>query len=262
MASLPPLPVPPARGLRPARFLGALAVMLNVVGLAGRRFDLVNSDTLVATLLFALALSLVALGLAALGMRDIWRDGRPGAQHVIPSIFLILLSFLPFFAIISAYALTPALDRVATDPTLFADMETPAVTPLGALTSRLLVPASQTDSVQAAAYPDVVPQAVDLSTVEAFAVAKAAVDQLGWKVIATTEPATEGAAGTITAEARSLALGLPSKLRIRIGSGETATRLDIASASTYPMPDLGENARNINLFLDAYASVSRRSAPP
>lgn len=258
MSRLPPLPLPPARGARPARFVASVAVMMMVVGGISRQLDFIASGTLFAALAAGFVLGLLALAILTLTLRDVWREGRRGAGSAVVTLTLIAIAFAPLLAGAAAYAIYPALDSVSTDvddppapPADFAQVHLPI---------DLRLPAGQTAMAQEDAFPDLVTQVTDLSSVEAYALARQTVDDLGWTIRLSDEPETEASTGRIEAEARSLILGTIEDVVVRIRPVDGRSRIDVRSLSRAAMPDLGENARHVGDFIDRLSEMSRRQA--
>jgi hypothetical protein len=256
MSRLPPLPLPPARCARTARFIASLAVMVMVVGIVSRHLDFISSASMYGAVGAGLLLGGLAIAVLAVTLRDIWREGRRGAGSAFGTLLLIIVAFSPLIGAVAAYVAYPALDSVSTDT------DDPPAPPSGfsqvALPIDLRADPDDAAALQEDAYPDLTTQAADLSTVEAYALARQTVDDLGWPIRLAEEPDTEAASGRIEAEARSLVLGTQEDVVVRIRPGDGGSRIDIRSLSRVAMPDLGENARHVGDFIARFAEVSRR----
>ena len=112
MSRLPRQPLPPARGARTARFVASLAFMVMVVGIVSRHLDLISSGTMYAAVGTGLVLGLVALGVLAMTIRDVWREGRGGADSAFGTLLLIIAAFSPLIGAAAAYVAYPALGCV------------------------------------------------------------------------------------------------------------------------------------------------------
>ena len=128
MNRLPPLPLPRARGAGKARFFAAVGLMVALVACLARRFDLVDTGTLVVSVALAVLCALVALLCVGLTIADIWREGRRSSGTLIGTLFLVLLTLAPPLAAIAASAYFPALDDVSTDRTVPPELP-PAIAP-------------------------------------------------------------------------------------------------------------------------------------
>lgn len=258
MSRLPPLPLPPARGARPARFLASLAFMLMVVGIGSRHLDFISTASMYAAVISSILLGIAALAVISVTARDVWQEGRRGANSAFATILLIIAAFSPLIAGAAAYIAYPSLDSVSTDT------DDPPAPPAGfsQITFPIDLRAAADDAagLQEDAYPDLTTQATELSTVEAYALARQTVDDLGWKIRLAEEPDTEAANGRIEAEARSLILGTQEDVVVRIRPGDNGSRIDIRSLSRVAMPDLGTNARHVSDFIARFSEMSRRQA--
>jgi hypothetical protein len=255
-----PLPPRPARGVAPARWVALLATLLLAQAVLARRFDVIDTPTLFATLAAALVFALVAAGFVFVALRDVWRDGAPGAGRAIVAAVLVVLTLTPFAAAGVAAAYYPALSDVSTDtadPPRFLNRAAPVIP-----TVRLVPPEFVAAHLQNEAFPEIVTRRLALSTVEAHAAARLAVMELGWLIRADIEPAGENEFGMIEAEARALFLGVPDDVVIRVRPSEAGSRLDVRSASRIVVPDLGENARRIKAFFERLDDVTTRPAIP
>jgi hypothetical protein len=253
-----PLPPRPARGVRSARRIAMFALVLLVEVLLARRFDLVDTPTLLATLGAVLLFAILALLVVTVALRDVWRDGAPGAGGAIWAAALVFLTLVPFAGAALGAIYYPPLNDVSTDrrdPPRFRERPEqiqPAFP--------LLAPPEEAARLQAEAFPDVSTRRLALSTVEAFATARLAAGELGWTIRREAEPAGESDAGIIEAEARALVLGLPDDVVVRILPSETGSLVDVRSASRIAAPDLGENARRIRDFFATFDEITQRQA--
>lgn len=258
MSRLPPLPLPPARGARPARFMASLAFMLMVVGIGSRHLDFIPTATMYAAVIASIVLGLGALAIISITVRDVWQEGRRGANSAFATILLIIAAFSPLMAGAAAYIAYPSLDSVSTDT------DDPPAVPAGF--TQIIFPfdlrasADDAAALQEDAYPDLTTQATELSTVEAYALARQTVEDLGWTIRVAEEPDTEAASGRIEAEARSLILGTQEDVVVRIRPGGNGSRIDVRSLSRVALPDLGTNARHVSDFIARLSEVSRRQA--
>jgi hypothetical protein len=236
--------------------LFALVVMAEVV--LARRFDLVDTPTLLVTLALVAIAALVSLAVVAVSLGDVWRDGAPGAGRALAALGLVILVISPFVGAGAAYTLYPPVFDVTTDP---ADpprfRNRPPVDPSG-----LPVVESPAEAARLTAetWPDIATRNLPLSTVEAHAASHLAAVELGWTITAEVEPAGESDAGVIEAEARALFLGIPDDVVVRILPAGIGSRVDVRSASRFAAHDLGENARRIRAFFAKLTEITTRPA--
>lgn len=256
---LKPLPPRAARGAGVARGLALFAIVTMVEAVLARRFDLIETPTLYASLLAVLAVAVVGLAAAALALTDVWRDGAPGAGRAILAAILVLVVLAPFAGAGTAMALYPPVHDVSTDrtdPPRFRVRPAETAPPVDGLAAA----PGEAPGLVAEAYPDMVGRRVPLSTVEAHAASHIAAVELGWTIANETEPSSESDAGVIQAEARTLFLGLPDDVVVRILPSDSGSRIDVRSASRFPAHDLGENARRIRGFFAKLDEIMTRPA--
>lgn len=255
---LKPLPPRPARGLRFARVLALFAIVVAGEAVLARRFDLIDTVTLFATLAIVLVVVLVALAGTTLALTDVWRRGAPGLGSAVVSFAMIALVLAPYAGAGVAVSVHPNLSQVSTDlsdPPRFAVRPADFEPILGGAAV-----GSEAARLQQEGYPDLVSRRLPLSTVEAYALARATVSELGWRVLADREPGAEGEPGQIECEARTLVLFLPIDVAIRIWPDAGGSRIDLRSAGRLPLHDLGENARRIRVFFRTFDEVMSRPA--
>ena len=100
---------------------------------------------------------------------------------------------------------------------------------------------------QRAAYPDLAPLTLSVAPDAAFDRAVAAVERLGWEILA-----TDAAAGRIEATDRTFWFGFSDDVVVRItDAGDGGSRVDARSLSRVGVGDLGANANRVREFLAA-----------
>jgi len=98
---------------------------------------------------------------------------------------------------------------------------------------------------QRQAYPSVRPARLGVPPAEAFERALAAVDTLGWEVVA-----ADPVAGRIEATDTTLWFGFKDDVVVRVRAEGSGSRIDIRSVSRVGRSDVGANARRIRSFLE------------
>ena len=187
-------------------------------------------------------------------MIGIWRTGQRGAGHTLTAV-LLALALLGFPTYMIAHSLNqPQLNDISTDidspPGFSSDPK------IIAARGGFMPPAmgrSQREA-QVHAYPDVLPITLDIDAIEAFRVVEAAIKALAWKEIDAMAPVPERADGRIEVQSRSLLMGVPYTISIRIRPVGEGTRVDIRSLSRLGAHDFGANAERIRNFADALQS--------
>jgi len=258
-----------AWSLRIALF-SLVATFMALIVVRSGALDLVPA---VSTLGGALVLAGVAILLAFGAGIFIWRDGLGGLRQAVLAVFIgIALLGYPAYLTARAYQL-PALYDVTTDP-----IDPPQFDAIARLRPRDANPIAYQGlyaaEVQHAVYPDIDPEDTTASPQEAFDVAMKVVVKRKWRVVdarpprgAVTGRTAEGPArdGIIEAVARSLILGFPEDVVLRIRATNDGARIDVRSASRYGRNDLGSNAsrvRNLVTDIDAILSAPQPEKPP
>ncbi|MDP4592932.1 MAG: DUF1499 domain-containing protein [Beijerinckiaceae bacterium] len=262
-----------------SRRLAVFAILVAMIGLIVIRSNAVEIAAGIAVFGASILLACIALLLAGAAAVVIWRTGRKGVGHIIWAV-LLSAAFLAFPAFLAVKAVQlPLLNDIATDvndPPQFSASAGVVTARRGAVRSRELPGAL----AQQSAYADIQPIVMDLEAAEVYELVQSTVKSLGWTVLEAV-PASEakeavyktvrqraGASrrtrtvtrqvlasaaqsarpGRIDAVARSLIMGFPDDITIRIRPLEAQTRIDIRSASRYGRHDFGANAARIRKF--------------
>jgi hypothetical protein len=265
-----------------SRRLGVFALLVAAIGALLIRTNLVEVIAGLAVFGAAIFLACAALLLAGAGMAIIWRTGRKGVGHVVTAILLsVALLAYPAYLSIVAVRLPPINDITTdvNDPPAYSMR--PAT--LSARSGRTPAPITEMRKLeQQRAYPDVQPIVIDVEAREGYALVREAVRALGWRIIEEADPVTKEEAsapaprpppppvlrrgappvppqrpvetrrqprdGRIDAVDKSLIMGFPDDITIRIKAMPDQTRIDIRSASRFGRHDFGANARRIRRF--------------
>lgn len=255
---LKPLPPRPARGIRYARALALFAIVVAGEAVLARRFDLIDTVTLFANLAAVFVIAILALLCVVVALADVWRKAAPGLGSAVFSGVLVVLVLAPFVGAAAAVAVYPNLSEVSTDlqnPPNFVVRPSDFEPILGGAAV-----GTEAARLQQAGYPDLLSRRLPLSTVEAHALAKATVSELGWRVLAEREPSAEGEPGQIECEARTLVLSVPIDVVVRVWPDPGGSRIDLRSANRLPVHDLGENARRVRTFFASLDEMMTRPA--
>ena len=138
----------------------------------------------------------------------------------------------------------PPIHDITTDPDDPPRFE--AVVPLRAgAPNPLEYGGPQLAATQRAAYPDVLPLAVDASQGTVLAAARSVAMELGWEIVAVDQ-----AQGLLEATATTFWFGFKDDVAVRVRPGESGGALvDVRSISRVGVGDLGANANRIRAFL-------------
>jgi uncharacterized protein (DUF1499 family) len=101
-------------------------------------------------------------------------------------------------------------------------------------------------SQQRQAYPDLQPRILDVPPPRAFERALAAVDEMGWDLVA-----ADPAAGRIEATDTTFWFGFKDDVVIRVRPADGGSRVDVRSLSRVGGGDVGTNAKRIRRYLAA-----------
>lgn len=227
--------------------LAAFSTAVALVGVAVARGGLDPQATL-AVLGGAVGAAAVAVLSALIAFVVIWRSGRKGAGEAFAGLLLavLLLAYPAYLA--QKVARFPGLVDLSTDiidPPAFS-LSRQALAARGGTTPPS-VPA-QVRRRQLAAYPKVQPILLDLEAPEAYASIVKAINASGWRIVEQKPPGGRSGLGHIDAIARSLILGFPCDVTLRIRPLAGQTRVDIRSVSRFALSDFGANQRNVEVF--------------
>ncbi len=224
------------------------AVLLIVTAFLHRVFALPTPVALnIAAAVFAV--SALVLLMAAIAGLDIWMTGRQGASRIVSgaSLALALLAIPAFLFFVSRQ--WPEINDVTTDvvnPPEFlyaAQKRAPGSNPLA-------YPADRFAEKQRENYPDLKTIVVPRPVEEAFESALQAIAKLRYKTSFEAPPEEDpGSPGIIEVSDRTMILGFPDDVVIRITGDEVSSRIDVRSASRYGRNDFGRNAERVREIL-------------
>ena len=218
------------------------------VGLA--RFGSVELTGVLSVFGAAVLFGCLGLLLGGAGAVAIWRRGRRGVGAIVGAVILAGL-LLAYPAFLGAQAIRlPALNDISTDlnnPPEFS-RSSRALAARGQAAHDAI---PQADRVaQRRAYPGVAPLILDLDSDEAWRLVQKAVEARKWRVVDQTPPGGRMGLGHIDAVDKTLVMGFPQDVTIRLRPLAGQTRIDIRSAARFGRHDFGENARRIRRFAE------------
>lgn len=253
-----------------ARRVGALPVPVLVIAVLAHRGGFLPTDYLLGALAVGFVLALIAFGFSVYALADIWVSGSEGAGDAAAGFFYALPALLLLALIGVALVYYPPVNDVTTD------LDDP---PALSVSTRLAANSPQTVPSPLVGIPG---RLYDLPLDQVYDAAEAIVMQRGWEVAAATPPRLPGPvvaeggvllpvprpAQTIDGEgrvgmapaarrpparieaiARTLIMGIPDRVSIRLDPSPEGVRVDVRSASAVGEHDLGENGRRIRAFL-------------
>ena len=230
--------------------LSVFALAVAAVAVAVTRFQLVDVPAGLAVFGSAILLDCVALLLAGTAAAIIWRTGRRGLSQMFGGIVLSLaLLSVPGYLAVQSLRL-PVLNDISTDiadPPQFS-LSKRATEARNGRNPRARATAERQQ--QRAAYPGVQPILLELEGDDAYQLILRAVQALGWKIIDQSAPGGRAGLGHIDAVARTLVMGFPDDITIRVQPLAGQTKIDVRSVSRFGRNDFGVNARRIERFAE------------
>lgn len=232
-----------------SRALGAFAVPVLIIAVAGHRFGLMTTDHAVVLSLAAFACAAAALLFGLIAAAFVWHDGRLGARHAVRGIVYACLVLAPAGWVAFEAWHYPRLVDVATDAVDPPMYHQTAFARVGLANSPTPPPLAERQRIKSVT-PDLVTRRFTVGSDLLFAVTRRQVEAEGWAITELTPPQGDGDRGRIEAEARSFVFGFRDDVVIRILPEPNGARLDLRSSSRWGQHDLGRNARRLRAFLD------------
>lgn len=232
-----------------SRRLAFFATAVIMTGLILARIGL-DPTAVLAVLGSAIVIACLAVLCAGAATIAIWRTGRKGVGLLLTGglIALLVLAY-PAYLTYQAIRL-PALHDVSTDiddPPAFS-LSQHGLAARNGFVPPAVAPALR--QLQLTAYPDVQPIILDLDGDDAYQTVLHAVAARHWTIVESNPPGGRLGLGHVAAIDRSLVLGFPNDITIRIRPLAGQTRVDVRSVSRIGRHDFGANARRILAFAD------------
>lgn len=226
-----------------ARTLAAFALALGVAVLLWRRWELIDFATFELVGTIVLGLALVAILLALVAAVQIFTSDARGLRDAVIGLALAGLVLLPAALTAGVAALLPPVAIAATSVDILRE-------------ERALLREGEgirVGGADLAAYPDILPLALEMPSEDVFAIVETLIADRGWRVLEVQVPTASAPSGRIRAVARTPVLGFLDDIVVRIEDDEEATTVDALSASRVGQHDLGTNARRLTSLLDDIA---------
>ncbi|WOJ90016.1 DUF1499 domain-containing protein [Methylocapsa polymorpha] len=227
--------------------LAAFSVAVALVGVVVARGGLDPPATL-AVLAGSVGVAFAAILSALVAFVVIWRSGRKGAGQAAAGLFVALLLLAYPAYLVEKVARLPRLVDLSTDivdPPVFS-LSRQALAARGGFTPPNV--SVQMRKRQLQVYPQVQPILLDLDAPEAYQSILKAIVASGWRIVDQKPPGGRSGLGHIDAIARSLILGFPCDITLRIRPLAGQTRVDLRSVSRFALSDFGANQRNVEIF--------------
>lgn len=226
------------------------SAQLLLIGVLLHRFATMSTPVATSVLGVGIIGALISLLLAAMSMVSIWRHGHSGAGRAITGSLVSLLILAGPSWYLPDLLLLPRINDVATDPAAAPRFEA-LVMQRPVSNKRISYPDNGFALQQASAYPDIRPMVLERSPEETYDLVREAVKRMDWEVVTEQKPNEEGP-GRIEAVSRTLVMGFPDDVVIRVAPEGNETRVDVRSSSRFGQHDFGTNARRIRRL---FASV-------
>ena len=241
--------------------LAVFAAAALVVTLVLHRTLLLSTEVAMTIAVAVFAGAALALVMAAIAGLDIWVTGRKGAARVLcGAVMALVLLAIPAGAWVLSFSY-PAINDVSTDlvePPEFTEAQEER----GAGANPIDYPGERSAQLQRRDYPDLKSLAIPRSAEESYELVLQALAKLKLKTSLELPPEDdEDSPGFIELSDRSLVLGLPDDIVIRVLADDKASRIDVRSASRYGSNDFGRNAEHVRTILKEVAARFEASVP-
>ena len=226
--------------------LGALCLLLTIIGDIGNRTRLLNFRTALGLFTWAGKFALPVAGVAVLiVIGTIVKKATPVVKSsAVVGLILAITIALPYHLFVAKAQAVPRIHDITTDtehPPVFVKIASLREEGLNSLTYE----GSKIAKQQIVAYPEVQPKYLNMDKGVAFSRGLALVQELGWEVV----DANQGE-GRIEATDTTVFFGFKDDVVIRITEeGPQKSRFDIRSVSRVGLSDVGVNAERILKFL-------------
>ncbi len=245
---------PMSRAAAWSRSLALFGFAVGLIGIVMARAGL-DATAAMAVEGGAMAMALCALVLACVAAVVIWRTGYRGVARLLSGAFVAALVLVYPGAMLLRAARIPPLRDVSTSP---ADPPPFATSPQALAVRGGAMPPAPTGAqqeLQRRLYPDLQPIVLDMEAMDAHELVAKLVAARHWRVVDDKLPL--GGTGRIDAVARTLVMGFPADVTIRIKPLGSKSTIDIRSVSRTPWQEPGSNAARVQAFavdLDEQAS--------
>ncbi|HUH76391.1 MAG TPA: DUF1499 domain-containing protein [Devosia sp.] len=226
-----------------ARRLGSVAVPLVVLSVLLHRFGSITSDVFLIAIIGAGIVAELAVLVALLALWRLWWSGDRGWGLAVGGLALGLLCLAPFGWYGSLAMRFPAVTDIATTdrsnlPLLFEPGMAAMPAPKRLSTAEL-----------ATVFPNVATRRYPLGVPQTFAVVQGLVAEREWDVRLLHEPGPDNV-GRINAQIMTLP-GWREAVVLRVSGSDSASQVDMRSASLNAQHDFGSNGLRIESFLTA-----------
>lgn len=244
-----------------ARRLAVFSLVATLVSILVVRFGFLDFKPAMATFFSALACAGLSILVGLAAFAAIWQNGSRGMSRILVAMLLdILILAYPAY-LTYQYKKLPAIHDVTTDP-----IDPPRFDALARLrtvdgVNSPVYAGLYSAELQRAAYPDIEPISLDVSSQKAYDVTLQLITRRKWLIIDERPPLPPQRIGRIEAVARTPIMGFREDVSIRIVPFGDGSRVDIRSSSRYFEHDLGSNAARITKLTDDLNEVIDNAKP-
>ena len=231
-----------------SRNLAIFALLVAVIGVALARKGL-DANAAVAIEAGALGLAALSILSALVAMGVIWHYGYRGFGLAFAGLAVSgLLLLYPAYVALEARATPPTSDIASNvdDPPSFLATEKARASRHG------LVPAPMRTSskdLENRLYPDLDTLTIDADADDVFQMVRKLLVKRHWQIADDVEP-DDKTPGQIDAVAKTLVMGFPADVTIRIRQAGDQTQVDVRSVSRTPWQEPGSNAARVQALLN------------
>ena len=238
-----------------SRNLAVFALLVAIIGIVLARRGLDPSAAL-AIEGGAMALAGLSVLFAFVAMAVIWRTGFRGIGLAVGGLVLSgLLLVYPAYLAVQARTVPPVAD-ISTDldgPPAFLLSDKARAGRHGHVPGAMTAAAKD---LETRLYPDLDTLTIDADVDEVFAAVRKIVRKRHWEIVDEVEP-SEQEAGRIDAVAKTLVMGFPADIAIRVRQSGDQTQVDVRSTARAGWQEPGSNAARVqNLIEDIDAATS------
>lgn len=263
-----------------SRKLGSTGLALAVTAFLAKRFDLIDADVFVLSLVAAAVVAMLAMLLALFAFNRIWTRGGPGVPAALTGTFFAVLALTPPALLIGLLTLHPGTHDLSTDraqpPDIKAEvvltrqpfltwLDTALANHVGPVVALVKGGEEPVEAENAVRYPDIVSRRYRITTAQLHAAGVKAMDGLSWTIVDELPPDLLDAATRLQAEGTSQLLGLKTDIVLRIQPDPVGALLDVRARSRTPLRDLSGNVDHIRsvfaeidrVLLETYGDLAR-----
>jgi uncharacterized protein (DUF1499 family) len=243
-----------------ARRIALFSLAATLVAVVVVRSGALDFVPALSTVAGGLSLAVIAILLAFGAGIVIWREGIGGVREAITALLIgVALIAYPLYLGVKAYRL-PAIYDITTDA-----IDPPRFRVIAQLRLRDAHPVAYAGlyaaEQQRARYPEIAPEDTSASPQEAYDAALKVIKKRKWVVVDDRPPQGTTREGHIEAIARTLILGFPEDVAVRVRPTADGARVDVRSASRYGVHDFGDNAERVSALVDEIDDVLSAPQP-